>query len=109
MRKTVPEVLRKNRGLSYIDRGHNFSLYGPPGRQITFLFFLLIFTETSVGFACRIRYYLLAGKVVIFPPLMKPIRLHDSFYLARSRAQKKKKAYICYFLNLKHEQITLHL
>ena len=28
------------------------------------------------------------GKI---PPAHEPIRLHDSFYLARSRAQKKKK------------------
>ena len=37
----------------------------------------------------RICYYLLAGKMVKFRPLTKPIRLQDSFYLARSRAQKK--------------------
>ena len=42
------------RGLAQdIDRGQNFSQCGPPGRQITFLFFLFIFTETFVGFACH--------------------------------------------------------
>ena len=50
---------------------------------------LFNYTETFVGFACHeFRYYLLAGKMVKFRPLTKPIRLQDYFYLA-SRAPKK--------------------
>ena len=89
----MPEA--RGRG-PYIDQGHNFSQYGPPGRQITFLFlffYLFLLPETFVGFACH-EFAVICWQDGKIPPAHETPRNQSDyriFFILPARAPKKKK------------------
>ena len=75
------------------DLGHSFSQYGPPSRQLTFYYFIYFYWNFRWLCLTRIRYYLLAGKMVKFRPLTKPLEINQitGFFLSCPLAHPKKK------------------
>ena len=79
-------------GRPYIDRGHNSFQYGPPGQQITFLFIYFIYFYWNFCRLClsRIRYYLLAGKMVKNSAHSRNQSDYRILFILPARGPKKK-------------------
>ena len=95
LRKTVPEVLHKDRGQrprSVHRPRHNFSQYGPPGLQITFLFHFFLFLLKFLSALLVTNLLLSAGGQdgKLIPPAHETNQITGFFFILPARGPKKK-------------------